>query len=160
MYRSGHIGFNAIIATAIYTVATALNEPTLGMIAAVIIVGTATLPDIDLHIPITTHRGITHTAWFALFTGLIAGMAVQLLLGLPGFTVGFAAGTLGVLGHLTADAFTPLGITFWYPLSRREYRIPLFTSGNPIANYLTFAIGIVTVLIATFPTATVAIISP
>ncbi len=89
----------------------------------------ASLPDTDLrwanrwHRPkpgspcgLLEHRGPTHSLLAALVVGLIA----QVLW--PTWGLSTAVG-IGYLSHLAADALSPMGEPFLWPLSRRRYRV-------------------------------------
>lgn len=87
----------------------------------------AALPDLDLHwssrqrlMPgsnarLLEHRGPTHS--FLAILLVYAGFALG---GLPG--VGLALAT-GYTSHLLADALSPLGEPFLWPLAKRRYRV-------------------------------------
>lgn len=159
MHREGHHGLNALLYTPI-AVATALfGSIELAIVGAMLMVGTASLPDFDRHfdnnmnshrsdlwtlIPIK-HRGFTHTVWFAAIIG-IGGAGLALVMAPPHpeeFTAafGFATGFLGVVGHILGDAMTPMGVKPFSPLRKTKYSFGWFKAKNRIANYGFLFIG-------------------
>ena len=88
----------------------------------------ASVPDVDLkwadrwHRPapgsccrLLDHRGPTHSVTLALMAGIAVGAGVGWWIGLL-----FAAGWLS---HLAADAWSPMGEPFLWPLSARRFRL-------------------------------------
>lgn len=69
--------------------------------------------------PWLKHRGLTHTIWVVPLWGLI-GYGVELQLHIAG--LGFAA-ALGYLSHIIADMFTPAGVRWLYPLTKKKFRL-------------------------------------
>jgi inner membrane protein len=106
------------------------------------------VPDLDTRVPFVTHRGITHTVWFALAVGAAFGLvggAVGLERG-PAAALGFAAlgfviGAGTVVSHLLADAITPMGIRPYAPVRDDHYTLDLVTAANPVANYVLLVLG-------------------
>lgn len=73
-------------------------------------VGLASLPDVDQPLSRIRHRGPTHTVWFAVLVGLLAGVGSTLVLGSSlAFRFGFVVGTCSILAHLAGDVVTPMG---------------------------------------------------
>jgi inner membrane protein len=148
MYRRGHVGVGLAVYAPFGFALTALAGIEAGALGAVAVASTAMLPDLDVRVPFLTHRGITHTVWFALAVGGVLGAAGALLglrrgLGtsLGAGAVGFGVGCLTVLAHLLADALTPAGIEPFAPLRDDRFSLDLFTAANPVANYLLLAVG-------------------
>jgi inner membrane protein len=115
------------------------------------------LPDVDHRLPGVPHRGPTHSLAFAALVGggfaLVGRAATSAGLGdvglaavadgsVVGFGFGFLVGFLTVLAHLLADALTPAGVNFLWPLSGSEYTLSLWPSDNRLANYGLFAAGV------------------
>lgn len=141
MHASGHVGV-ALAAGAPLTVglgAAGLDAAVLPTTA--VLVGLATLPDVDHSIPGMGHRTATHSLPFALATGivvagvawvagpaLVSGEAVVLA------ALGFAVGTLAVVLHVLADVVTPMGVYPLWPISRQRRSLALVRSANPLAN--------------------------
>lgn len=90
--------------------------------AALLLVG-AFLPDIDLKMPFTKHRGIFHTIWPVLLI-LIANFFLAKYL-----PFSIAAIAIGYGSHLVADAMTPFGIAPLHPLAKYEIKGPIRTGG-------------------------------
>lgn len=156
MYREGHVGAALLAYTPLGAAAVLLGAESLALLGALVSVALATLPDYDLRVSFVSHRGITHTVWFAAAVGAVLGGGVFLLAGggplLDGQSgispVGRIAGFAAVVGvtatgsHIAADAITPMGITPFVPLSDRHYTASLVTADNTVANYTLLALGV------------------
>jgi inner membrane protein len=144
MHREGHLG----AALAVYSplgflvhVAGFPSAAVAGGVGAALLV---MVPDQDIRIPLVSHRGITHTVWFALLVGSVLGAAAGYL-GVRGgmgaedaLVVGafaFAVGVVTIASHILADALTPMGVKPFAPLRGRKYTVAVATASNPIANY-------------------------
>jgi inner membrane protein len=108
----------------------------------------ARLPDYDLQIPFVSHRGPTHTVWFALAVGVVVGFVgaivawsqgVVAALGLGIF--GLFVGMLTVAAHILADVLTPTGVRPFAPVRETKYTLDVVTAANTVANYGLLAIG-------------------
>jgi inner membrane protein len=151
MHRAGHYGAALLVYAPVGFVAIALGFDEIALLGGAVVGGGAMLPDYDQRVPFLTHRGITHTVWFALLVGVVLGIVGGLVgsrggviaaLGLGGF--GLLAGVLLVGAHLLADALTPMGVRPLEPVDDREYCFDVATASNPIANYALLAVGGVT----------------
>lgn len=123
----------------------------------------AMLPDLDMRLPMVTHRGITHTVWFAVLTAAVAGaigyqagrmVGSTLFAGVasPGLLGAAFCGYLGlhaVLTHLLGDVLTPAGIRPFSPLVERSFSLGLVRAANRPANLGLYAAGILSVGAAT-----------
>jgi inner membrane protein len=151
MYRNGHYGVALLVFA---PVGVALVSAGLVEFAFVLGAGTlwlAMLPDVDHRIPGLTHRGPTHTVWFALFVAGVLG-AVGLAVGRAGLgaplearslgAVGAGVGLLSVGSHLLADALTPMGITPFWPLSRERFTLSVVTADSTVGNYGLLGVGV------------------
>ena len=76
------------------------------------------ISDFDVYIPTVSHRGITHTLAFALFSG-----ALVLALGFASFYAILAS--LCVILHILMDSLTPNGVPLWIPFSTKRVRFPI-----------------------------------
>jgi len=142
------------------------------ILLSVIAIAVASLPDWDQRIAIVSHRGFSHTIWFAgLITTIttagtltfwpqiasllfqhepypetvqsLATIQPQIAAGLVGSTV-----LLSLLSHIFADSLTvgsgKYGIQPVWPLSRRELRFGYCRADSTVWNYgLFFAGGLV-----------------
>jgi len=155
MYRLGHQGINLVLFAPVLFAFLVAGFPLAGALGAVVVFTTASLPDIDISLPVIDHRGITHTVWAALAVGLVGGTLAWLVagaftdlvgaLGLSRAVVGAYVGgvlSFSVLGHLVGDVLTPMGIAPWYPVSTRSYTLSVCPAKSWLANRLLFAGGI------------------
>lgn len=168
MYKNGHRGLNALLYTPIAAGIIETTNVVLAVIGAFLFVGVARLPDFDRHcddnmdthrsdyweyIPIT-HRGITHTLWFAILLSPI-GALFMIVLGaayvqtypIEAFAaLGFTLTSLGILSHLAGDSITPTGIRPLAPLTNKKISLGLVNADNKIANYGLLIIGGISLL--------------
>lgn len=119
----------------------------------------AMLPDLDMKLPGVTHRGITHTIWFAGVCALISavfGFALLSVVGtlllpmrLHAFFVGilfFAyLGFHAVMTHLLGDVVTPAGIRPFVPVRGTKFSLGIVKAANPVANLLCYVGGLLAV---------------
>jgi len=117
MYRDGHSGFNALLYAPFLPVVSSIWSLELALVGALVAVGVANLPDLDEPLPWLQHRGPTHTVWFAVLVGLIAGVGTALAVpsSPDAFAFGLVVGTGGILAHLAGDIVTPMGISPFAP---------------------------------------------
>lgn len=141
MNREGHYGLNAILSIPLVLGSSALVNEQMALLIAAIAVGTATWPDVDLKLPIVSHRGITHTVWAVGAVALLMGVATMQLGIMIGsspvvlFSFGAAAGLVGIGGHLLGDVMTPMGLRPFHPFSSTRYSLGWFRADNDIANF-------------------------
>ncbi len=116
-----------------------------------------------------THRGMTHSLWFAISFGFFvaAGFALILLLfmfelfryetayaymnltellnvtPLILIPIGFLAGFTSVIFHCVGDIFTPTGIHFLTPRTDYGYTFDLFYAKNEVANRSATPLGLI-----------------
>lgn len=148
MHRPGHYGVALACYAPIGATAVVVGFETLAIAGGVVAVGGAMLPDLDQRLPGVSHRGITHTVWFALALGTVLGVGAGLAGGVAAGVIGSLAGVVLVGAHLLADALTPMGIRPFAPVDDREYSLGVTTASNPIANYALLGLGIVAVTLA------------
>lgn len=155
MYRTGHLGAALLVYAPLgfLTVLGGFRE--LAIAGGAVALALATLPDIDHSLPGVSHRGPTHTVWFALAVGvaigvlgaaLVAGQGTLTAIGVGLF--GFVAATSSILSHLAADALTPMGITPFAPVRSDHYTYDLTPAKNPVANAVLLVLGIAATLAA------------
>lgn len=123
----------------------------------------AMLPDLDMRLPLVTHRGITHTVWFAGLSAVVAAAIGYQVLRTVGPTLFPGQGTPGLLGaafggylgfhavatHLLGDVLTPAGIRPFSPLVDTRFSLGLVKAANTPANLLLYAAGLLSVAAAT-----------
>ncbi|ELY63933.1 metal-dependent hydrolase [Natrinema versiforme] len=145
MYRDGHAGFNALLYAPFVPTVTAAYSLETALWGAVIALAAANLPDLDQSIEQIDHRGPTHTVWFALLFGFVAGVGTVLVarsgFGSGSFGFGFAVGTCGILAHLAGDIVTPMGIAPFAPVSRVHVTLEWFKSKNGRINRAFLLVG-------------------
>lgn len=155
MHRPGHYGTSLLVYSPIGFVLVAIGAVEVALIGGVVVVTGAMVPDWDTRVPFIRHRGPTHTVWFALIAGIVlggAGGVVGSTAGIAGAAVfgavGFLVGVAIVVGHLLADALTPMGIRPFEPIRDDRYTLDLAKAANPIANYALLALGVVVAVLA------------
>ncbi len=113
--------------------------------AGVTAVALAMVPDLDQRVPGVTHRGSTHTAWFALAVGLLlaaVGTVMAVAPSLVGAVTGFVVGAGTIASHIAADALTPAGVRPLSPVDDTHYSLNVVKAKNPLANYALLGLGI------------------
>lgn len=164
MHREGHLGVVLALYAPLGLVVAVAGFRSLAVSGAILVGALAMLPDVDMKIPLVKHRGITHTLWFALFVGagigglgayytletgtnwtvragaVVLGPGAVAALGVGAF--GFVVGVVAIVGHVLADALTPMGVRPYAPVSDASYTLDLATASNPIANYLLLVVGL------------------
>ncbi|GGN21882.1 metal-dependent hydrolase [Halarchaeum nitratireducens] len=155
MYRYGHYGAALLAYAPIAFAVAALGFETLVFVGALATLALTTVPDYDQRIPTVTHRGPTHTVWFAavvgsvgLLVGVVVGArwSVPAAVGLGSF--GFVVAASSIFAHIAADALTPAGVRPFAPWNGRRYTYDIVTAANPIANYALLSLGLLAVLSA------------
>lgn len=141
MHQHGHYGAALIVYAPLAFVVTALGFNRLALGGGVVAVALAMVPDLDQRVPGASHRGITHTVWFAVLVGVVLGVVGSMIgggtsllamVGLGGF--GFLVGAGTIISHIAADALTPMGVRPLVPFNDREYGFDVVTAANPLAN--------------------------
>jgi len=160
MLRQGHIGVSLVLSSAVVYAAGKMDMLFVGIYFCSVLIFTEGLPDLDTSVPFVTHRGITHTLWFAIavsiISGVIGGGTVLYLaetaiwesipVEVSPLTVGIVTGLgggLGIISHLLGDLITPWGIEPFVPLSDRKVRVKLTTASNTTVNAAVFLSGVV-----------------
>ncbi|MFB6107884.1 MAG: metal-dependent hydrolase [Haloplanus sp.] len=151
MYRRGHWGVALLVFAPLGFALSSLGRTDLALAGGAVMLWLAMLPDYDVRVPGLSHRGPTHTLAFALVVGAVgagAGGGLAVAADRPHATVvglalfGFAIATLAVLAHLLADALTPSGVPFLWPLSGRRYSLHVVRADNALANLGLLALGV------------------
>jgi inner membrane protein len=155
MFRKGHYGVSLIVFAPVCFALVRFGRPDLAFVVGAAMLWLTMLPDVDHRLPGVPHRGPTHSLAFAALVGggfaLVGRAAASAGLGDVGLAAvadgsavgfGFLVGFLTVLAHLLADALTPAGVNFLWPLSGSEYTLSLWPSDNRLANYGLFAAGV------------------
>jgi inner membrane protein len=149
VYATGHYGM-ALLAYAPVGFVLLETAPLLAFLGGAVVLSLATLPDIDLRLPLVPHRGPTHSL---LFLALVAGVlgAGGFLLGqgswqplggpVRGAVFGVVLGTVGIGSHLLADALTPMGVNVFWPLPADRFSLSLARADNTVANYSLLFLG-------------------
>ena len=148
MYKNGHRGAALVLMaplTAVFGV--------LGLGMSMVAVAVCRLPDIDHNYVWLTHRGPTHTIWFAIGVAalVVAGGYAWLSIlpvDLPALLLALLLGVtvfLGLLSHLFADGLTvgrgTQAIRPFHPLSPHPCRLGLVRADSRLANALLFVGG-------------------
>jgi inner membrane protein len=148
MHKEGHTGAALLVYAPLGLCAMVIAGSQLAFLGAVVAVGLAMVPDLDMRVPLLTHRGPTHTVWFALASGVVlailGGQGVAeagVLAALGGALFGLLLGTGTVMSHIAVDALTPAGVRPFRPLRDDQYRYAITRASNPLANYALLGIG-------------------
>jgi inner membrane protein len=149
VYRAGHLGVSLLVFLPVGVALVLAGRADLAVLGELCVLSVASLPDVDHEVPLVSHRGVTHTVWFALLVGVGFGAVGWVLGGRPVTpsapelaVAGFVFGTLGICAHLLGDVLTPMGITPMWPLSGRTVTLDLVRAKNPLANYGLLGLGV------------------
>ena len=128
MHRSGHYGVALLSYAPVLYVLASQGRFAAGVAGGALVLALTTLPDVDLAIPLMSHRGVTHTLAFAAFVGAgVWGAAWLAPVSTPSRElVAVGAGGLAafsILAHLLADALTPMGVPLLWPLTDRRFSL-------------------------------------
>ena len=155
MHRTGHYGASLVAYAPVGFVLAALGVVELAVGGAAVVVAGAMIPDWDQRVPFISHRGPTHTVWFALLVGGVYAAIGAILgssVGVGGIAlfglVGGAVGVATIVGHLLGDVLTPMGIRPFKPMSSASYSLGVAKAANPIANYALLVIGVAAIAVA------------
>ncbi len=147
MHKAGHYGAVLLVYAPFGAVLLAAGADRVALTAGVVAVAGAMLPDYDLRVPGLSHRGITHTVWFAGLVTIVAGALGALIAG-AAIGVGAAlGGAVAVGSHVAADALTPAGVEPFAPLDTTHYTVVAVRAANPLANYTLFGLGVAAAVI-------------
>lgn len=163
MYRTGHQGVNLVLFAPVFAALAIGGHVVLGALGVVTVFVTASMPDIDIRLPVVDHRGITHTVWAAAALGIVVAVPTfylgerlatavpELAVYSPAVLAGYIGAVLAfsVLGHLVGDMLTPMGIRPFEPLWGRSFSLGLWTADS-IANKALFGLGVITIAGTTY----------
>jgi membrane-bound metal-dependent hydrolase YbcI (DUF457 family) len=158
MYPTGHYGVALLLAA---PVAFFLGRRA-GTVFSAFVILVAVLPDLDKHLPVVTHHGVTHTFLFAAVGGVLVGgaaaaaywayLAVSDASRWPNFRptrvfVWATAGAfLGISGHVTADVLVLLPgrqpISPFWPVFERKLTVEVLPLGAPVRNLALLTLGL------------------
>lgn len=148
MYREGHLGAALLVYAPLAFMAALIGGLEFAVIGGAIAGGLASVPDLDMRVPLISHRGPTHTVWFAILIGTllgiigaIAGLRYGALGAIGLFVFAFLVGALSIASHIAADALTPMGIRPFTPWRADKYTWDLVKAANPVANYALLVAG-------------------
>ncbi|NHN42086.1 metal-dependent hydrolase [Halorubellus sp. JP-L1] len=151
MYALGHLGIGLLAFAPVALYLRRTNRTPLAAVGTVQVVALSTIPDVDLLLAGVSHRGITHTIWFALAVGsVLATFAIlrthhrPTALGPARSTGAIASGLTGsyaVATHLVGDVVTPMGVAPLAPVVDAHYSLAIVNAADPTANLALFALG-------------------
>jgi len=148
MHREGHLGAALLCFAPVAFLAAAVAGPTALLLGGGVAAGLSMVPDVDLRLPFVSHRGPTHTVWFATLvaaagaltgallgveSGLLPALGLALLLGSAAF--------ISIASHIAADALTPMGVRPFSPWDETHYTWDVTRAANPVSNYLLLTVG-------------------
>ena len=149
VHKEGHYGVSLLAYAPMGAALALAGLEGYAVAGGAVVLGLATLPDVDHSLPLVAHRGATHTLAFALLVGAVlagVGWAVGSAGGagraLPLAALGFLTGVLGIVAHLVGDVVTPMGIRPFRPVSDRHYTLSLTRADNALANWLLLGAGV------------------
>lgn len=157
MYRDGHYGLALLVYAPLSFLLVSSGRLGYAMFWGGVLLGLSTLPDIDHRIPGISHRGITHTVWFAAFVGIVVYNLVLVIgavvpnsqiLSLAEVTGVFAAAAIVL--HIVGDSLTPMGIRPFAPVVDVKFSFGLFRSSNWYVNKGLLLTGIIATLASAF----------
>lgn len=174
MYDLGHKGITLLLYSPILLGLLILEYFTLAVLGLLITLSLYSIPDKDIKIrkgqskvndklPVVnlknhfeflfiTHRGITHTVWFATIVGILFTVLASFLLvyaepiffapdPIPVYAIGGFA-MYGILTHFAGDVITPRGITPFAPLYNKRFTLSLVPSKSEQWNNRFYWLGV------------------
>lgn len=172
MLKAGHWGIAMLCYAPIAFGAISQTKASfpLVVVGAALTSGLCMLPDIDQQLPFVSHRGVTHTIWFALLVGgilgggvfIIAQYASSLITTYVAPTMQFTGlytpvnlgwffgitGLVVVVSHLLGDWLTVMGIRPYAPLWRHKHKLGIVHADNTFANWVLYIIGGIGIIVA------------
>jgi inner membrane protein len=147
MYKEGHYGA-ALLVYAPFGYLLLAVKPMLALVGGAGVLALATLPDVDIRLPLIPHRGPTHTVAFALVVAGVLALAGWLVGGQFGAAsqvqlaaFGSLVGAVGIGSHLFADMLTPMGVRPFWPWGP-NISFSVTRAANPVANWVLLALGV------------------
>lgn len=161
MYTLGHLGISLTVYAPIAAWYLRAGATELAIAGGAVMLALATVPDMDEYTELISHRGPTHTIWFALAAGMAVGLCTGATIAaasLPFDAIAVSThlavlGTLAIVSHLLGDIITPMGIWPYRPLSKRHYSLDLVYAKNASANRLFFGFGLSSTVVSVTATA-------
>lgn len=157
MYRDGHYGLALLVYAPLSFLLISNGHLGHAVFWGGIFLGLSTLPDIDHRIPGISHRGITHSVWFAAFVGIVvyylvltAGAVAPQYEVLATAEISGAVAAAAVVLHILGDSLTPMGIRPFVPVVDSSFSFGLFRSANWYVNKGLLLSGIVATLASAF----------
>jgi inner membrane protein len=150
MHAPGHYGA-ALLAYAPIGYVMMSTDPALALLGGFVVLGLATLPDIDQRLPGIPHRGPTHSLLFVAVASFALGRAtnwlnlpaVQPFATVPAVEFGLLLGVVGLGSHLLADMITPAGLNLLWPVPFETIALPVAKAENTVVNYGLLGLGVV-----------------
>jgi inner membrane protein len=147
VYRTGHLGVSLLVSAPLAHLLLRGGEPAVAVASVAVVVGLASLPDVDHRLPVP-HRGPTHSLAFAALVGAVlaagvalAGVPLPGAFGLDAREYAFLLGVVAVVAHLLGDTLTPMGVDYLWPVDW-TVSLSLVTADDAVANYGLFAAGV------------------
>ncbi len=139
MHAPGHYGA-ALLAYAPIGYVMMSTDPALALLGGFVVLGLATLPDIDQRLPGIPHRGPTHSLLFVAVASFALGRAtnwlnlpaVQPFAIVPAVEFGLLLGVVGLGSHLLADMITPAGLNLLWPVPLETIALPVAKAENTV----------------------------
>lgn len=151
MYAYGHYGVALLVYAPVAFALLVADASLLAFAGGVVVLSVATLPDVDMRLPLVPHRGPTHSLLFAALVGAgfgavgwALGQGAYQPLGDPATAAAFlgAMGALGVCSHLLGDVLTPAGVNVLWPLPGPDVSFYVARADNTLANWGLLGLGV------------------
>lgn len=126
MNRAGHVGIAIAVYAPLGFLVARTGAGSLAIVGAATTAALAPLPDVDNEVPLASHRGASHTVWFAVVVAVVLGgigreLGTATPLAAPAVArrVGWLVGLSAIGSHLAGDALTHAGVRPLAPVGPR-----------------------------------------
>lgn len=153
----GHYGTAMLLYSPILFIFTTQGFILIGLTGLFTVFILSRIPDVDYYIPFITHRGVTHTVWFAILIGFLVSIPFDSMGSIYMFDerisyrlIVFVHGLFSIITHLIGDSLTPTGVRPFMPFKMTNYSLALVKSNDYIWNIVFLIIGALSTILAIF----------